>query len=131
MILMLHIPGDPIPFRAPFVGKRRCFNPRHKELTEARKIIATQYRGEPINQAISCEMIFFMPIPKGTSKKKKALMLLGAIRPTKRPDRDNLSKFYSDVIQGIVLFDDSLIVDGRVAKYYSESPSTTIKIEVL
>jgi Holliday junction resolvase RusA-like endonuclease len=69
----------------------------------------------------------FLP-PKSVSKKTRAEMLSGCIRPTTKPDWDNLSKC-TDALNGIVFRDDSQIVTGRVAKIYGLTPCLKIKVE--
>ena len=52
----------------------------------------------------------------------QVLAELGLIRPLKKPDFDNLAKTYSDMTQGILLFDDALIIEGISRKWYSCKP---------
>ena len=56
---------------------------------------------------------------------------LGIIRPTSKPDWDNVAKAYCDMIQGILIYDDSLIVEGNSRKFYSLKPRIEIKIEYM
>jgi Holliday junction resolvase RusA-like endonuclease len=127
----LKIPGVPIPWRAPFVGKNGAFSPDRKKKLLLKALVQSIYRGNLIDAPILCDLTFYMPIPKSTSKKKREDMISGKIRPAKTPDRTNLCKQLEDILQGIVIKNDSKIVDGRVAKYYSETPHTLIHIEVL
>ena len=71
----------------------------------------------------------FLPTPKYFRKVKTLLAELGIIRPTRRPDWDNLGKTYSDMVQKWIIEDDSLIVDGETHKYYSLKPRVEIIIE--
>lgn len=127
-MIVLKIEGVPIPFKAAFVSKKGSFNPRWKEMKVMREMLKDQYQGPVLEKAITCDYTFYMPIPKSTSKKKRALMLLGVIRPICTPDLDNLRKLYSDILQDIVIKNDSQIVDGRSAKFYGEVPQTIIQI---
>ena len=70
----------------------------------------------------------YYSIPKSTSKKKRELMLAGKIRPTKKPDFDNIAKIICDSLNGIAYQDDKLIVDGMFRKFYSEQPRVEVKI---
>ena len=54
----------------------------------------------------------YHPIPKSMNNVEQVLAELGFIRPTSKPDFDNLAKTYSDMIQGILLFDDAYIIKG-------------------
>jgi Holliday junction resolvase RusA-like endonuclease len=67
-----------------------------------------------------------MPIPKSTSKKKRA-QLIGNPHVIK-PDIDNLAKFALDVLNGIVYTDDACVFDLKVVKEYAEKPHTSIII---
>ena len=53
-------------------------------------------------------------IPKSASKKKRAAMLAGEIRPTKKPDMDNVVKI--------------IAVDCQCRKFYSENPRVEVTI---
>ena len=46
-------------------------------------------------------LIFGMPIPKSTSKKRVKVMLEGAIKPTKKPDIDNMQKAVLDAMPAV------------------------------
>ena len=61
--------------------------------------------------------------------KKKAAMMAGQIRPTKKPDADNCAKSVLDALNKIAFDDDSQIVELHVNKYYSENPRVTITLE--
>ncbi len=56
-------------------------------------------------------------IPTSVSKKKKQAMLDGEIRPTKKPDIDNVLKVVADSLNKIAYRDDAQIVETRVQKY--------------
>ena len=73
----------------------------------------------------------YLPIPNTMKKHEKILAEMGLIRPISKPDFDNLAKTYSDMIQGIVMTDDALIVEGISRKYYSCKPRIEIIIEYM
>lgn len=50
------------------------------------------------------------------------------IRPTKKPDMDNIIKIIADALNGIAYYDDSQIVDTAVRKFYSDEPRVVVKI---
>lgn len=74
------------------------------------------------------EIRAYFKIPKSTSKKRKALMEEGKIRPTKKPDIDNVFKVIADSLNGIAYKDDSQIISGMVSKFYSEQPRVEVTI---
>ena len=56
------------------------------------------------------------------SKKWKAAALAGAIRPTSKPDIDNVIKSSFDGLNMVVWVDDSQVVELKTAKWYSDAP---------
>lgn len=68
----------------------------------------------------------YLPIPSDMSLVNQVLAELGLIRPVKKPDFDNLAKTYSDMTQGVLLFDDALIIEGISRKWYSCKPRIEI-----
>lgn len=73
----------------------------------------------------------YMPIPKSTPWRTRAKMITGEIRPTVKPDWDNLGKLISDALNGVAYDDDKCIVEAYVRKFYSETPRTEIMIRDL
>ncbi len=71
----------------------------------------------------------YLSIPKSVSNKKRSLMLQGKIRPTKKPDWDNIGKIVADSLNKIAFYDDAQVVDSIVRKYYSENPRIEIIIK--
>ena len=55
-------------------------------------------------------------------------MLDGLIRPTKKPDWDNIGKVVCDALNGIAYRDDAQIVDSMVRKFYGEVPRVVVII---
>ena len=70
----------------------------------------------------------YYSIPKSASKKKKAAMLAGEIRPTKKPDMDNVVKIIADSLNQVAYRDDTQIVDCQCRKFYSETPRVEVII---
>ena len=71
----------------------------------------------------------YFPIPQSASAKKKADMTSNAVRPTKKPDWDNLGKLVSDALNQVAYYDDKQIVDCTVRKFYSDKPRLEIEID--
>lgn len=76
--------------------------------------------------SLSLEIKAFFGIPKSASKKRKVLMTEGKIRPTKKPDIDNVFKVIADSLNGIAYKDDAQIISGTVSKFYSEQPRVEV-----
>lgn len=70
----------------------------------------------------------FFSIPKSTSKKKSKEMNDKLIRPTKKPDNDNIAKLILDALNKVAYDDDSQIVRLCVGKYYSDRPRVEVEI---
>jgi Holliday junction resolvase RusA-like endonuclease len=73
----------------------------------------------------------YLPIPKSMNSVEKILAEMGFIYPTSKPDWDNLAKAYCDMIQDLLLYDDSLVVEGSSKKRYSIKPRIEITIKYL
>lgn len=67
-------------------------------------------------------------IPKKASKKKRELMLESRIRPTKKPDADNIAKIILDALNGLAWEDDKQITGLLIIKEYSAEPQVIIEI---
>lgn len=71
----------------------------------------------------------YFSIPKSTSKKKTILMINHELRPTKKPDCDNLAKTILDALNGRAFKDDSQVVSLLVEKYYAEEPRVEVELK--
>lgn len=77
---------------------------------------------------IGMNLIAYYPIAKSTSKKKKSEMISDQIKPTKKPDCDNVLKIVADSLNQIAYKDDAQIVETSVKKKYAEIPRVEIEI---
>lgn len=82
----------------------------------------------PDDAMLDMKIQAFYGIPKSISKKKKALMLEGKIRPVKKPDSDNVIKAVADSLNQVAYRDDAQIVDIQCRKFYSEKPRIEVTI---
>ena len=80
---------------------------------------------------LDVRIIAYYEIPKSTSKKKRKEMLEHRIRPTKKPDWDNIGKIICDSLNLVAYHDDSAVVDAQVRKFYSETPKVDVLIKVV
>ena len=69
----------------------------------------------------------FMEIPKSKPKKFREAALAGTIRPTTKPDPDNIAKML-DALNRVVWVDDSQIYLLTVNKVYSDRPHIFISV---
>lgn len=120
------IPHSPIPAARPRVTHRGTYNPKQREQIDTTYIIKQQYTKQPLTTPLEVTLLFFMPIPKRMSiKKRKAI--LGQPH-TIKSDLDNLVKFSLDCMNGIVYKDDAQIYEIVAQKVYSDNPRTEITI---
>lgn len=70
----------------------------------------------------------YLPLVSTMKRYEMILAELGLIRPITKPDFDNLAKTYADMIQGTLLSDDALIIEGTSKKYYSVKPRIEISL---
>lgn len=77
---------------------------------------------------LMADITALFPIPKSASKKLQAKMLSGAVRPTKKPDCDNIIKSVLDALNRVAYYDDSQVVKICIRKRYDTNPRTIIEI---
>lgn len=100
-------------------------------------LIAVEYRRQcgdfrfPDDAQLDMRILAFYSVAKSDSKVKRARKLCGAIRPTKKPDMDNVVKLVADALNMVAYKDDTQIVDCQCRKFYSETPRTEIIIRQL
>lgn len=80
----------------------------------------------PEETALAVTIKAYFKIPKNESKKRAALMRSGIIRPTKKPDFDNIAKIICDALNGIAYKDDASIVSAIVEKYYADDDNPKV-----
>lgn len=71
--------------------------------------------------------VFVLP-PKKFSDAKTFLAESGFIRPTKKPDFDNIAKSIVDASKNVLWKDDKQITFARIEKFYSLKPRMEIQI---
>ena len=65
-------------------------------------------------------IIAYFAVPKSYSKAKRLDCVLNNLRPTKKPDADNIAKIILDSLNGIAYDDDSQIVELTVIKEWTD-----------
>ncbi|CEI72945.1 RusA family crossover junction endodeoxyribonuclease [Romboutsia hominis] len=71
----------------------------------------------------------FYKIAKSDSKKIKEQKKANVLRPSKKPDIDNVVKLIADSLNDIAYKDDTQIVEIVAKKFYSENPRVEVTIE--
>lgn len=77
---------------------------------------------------IGIELLVYYKIPKSFNKTKQQQALDGTIKPTVKPDCDNVLKIICDSLNGIAYDDDKQIVTAVVNKHYAYEPSVLVNI---
>lgn len=125
--------GNPVPQKQTRASMRsgfvRMYDPSKKDLEMIRWQIKPFSPPEPLQGAVSLTLMFFMAIPKSTSKSKAAQMKRRIILPIVKPDVDNLAYLVTNALKTIVYADDSQIVEQHVYKVYDENPRTEITVK--
>lgn len=83
---------------------------------------------QPIDGPLTVKIDAYLPIPASMSKFNKAQAKMGELRPTKKPDVDNLAKNLLDCFNGVFWTDDKNIVGLMVRKFYSDAPRWEVEI---
>jgi Holliday junction resolvase RusA-like endonuclease len=104
-----------------------------KQRKEERKLEALLYEhrpAQPLDGQVWLGVKAYLPIPTSKSKKWKAAAAAGLIRPTVKPDLDNLLKQIKDCMTGIFWVDDKLVVGylPGTGKYYSDVARWEIEV---
>jgi Holliday junction resolvase RusA-like endonuclease len=125
-LIKFTIPGEPTGKGRPRVTKFGTFTP--EKTVSYENLIKVTYPGKMLEGQLEIEVQAYYSIPKSTSKKRRELMMLGEIRPTKKPDCDNVLKIIADALNKIAYNDDSQIVRAVVEKYYCENPRVEVEL---
>ena len=131
MRTILKIGGKPQGKARPRVTRRGAYTPKKTKEYEAKIRAAWQeqagatFEDRPVMVRI---FAYFKP-PKSASKVKRARMIAGEIRPTMKPDADNIAKAVCDALNGLAYKDDSQVVALAVFKRYEENERIEVIIQ--
>ncbi|OCT12614.1 hypothetical protein A8709_32915 [Paenibacillus pectinilyticus] len=129
--------GPPVAQGRPRAGKTHSgdvvmYDPgKSKDYKRYVSLVASQNKpSQLIESAVSLTVKVYRPIPDSWSKVKQRQALEGAMRPKSKPDLSNYIKGIEDAIEGILLKNDSQVVDyGKSGKWYSDRPRIEIEVE--
>lgn len=130
------IDGNPIGWQR--VGYNRYTGAKftQEKTRQHEQLVALMYRQQagafrfPKGTYLDMRVIAYLPIPKSKNKIERQLMIEGKIRPTVKPDWDNIGKLIADALNGIAYDDDKCIVDAQVRKFYSDNPRTEVILQI-
>lgn len=132
-MIAIVIPGEPKGKGRPRLGKGFTYTP--KDTVNYENLVKVCYMDQAKNLKLDGELkatiIAYYSIPKSTSKKKRVEMVEERIRPTKKPDLDNVAKIVLDSLNKVAFDDDSQIVKLEIEKFYSENPRVELQLEVI
>lgn len=134
-VVQFTVPGKPM-------GKQR---PRHtrsgmvytqKETVNYEQWVRLCYQEQVGNKTFTTYPVLvhihaYFGVPKSASKKQKELMLRGIVKPTKKPDVDNIIKIVLDGLNGIAYADDKQVAIVSCTKEYDEQERVEVIIKSL
>lgn len=126
------IPGTPKGKGRPRLGKFATYTPKDTVEYEnwVKMCFVDQVRNhKPTERAIQMTIWAHFEIPRSVSKTKHEQMSSWYIKPTKKPDIDNIVKAICDSLNGIAWKDDSQITSLTVHKVYSEEPCVNVEYD--
>lgn len=133
------VPGNPFGKQRPKFARMGTYTKTYtpKKTTQHEKEVAECFlevaRGRRFKEKepLDIRIIAYYPIPQSTSKKRRKEMLEHRIRPTVKPDLDNVAKLIYDALNGVAWYDDNAIVDTQVRKFYSDTPRVDVFIRAV
>ena len=84
-----------------------------------------KYLGETTLQV---DIQAFYPVPKSFSKAKTNDAVTQKLRPTTKPDCDNIIKVVLDALNGVAYYDDKQVICVSCNKYYGETGCLKVTI---
>lgn len=128
------IPGEPFGKQRPRHSRASgtTYTPRETKLHE--QLIRWEFRKQcrdkfPEGAQVRIIITAIMSVPKSTPKYKRTDMLSGKIRPTKKPDWDNIGKLVCDALNGVAYDDDKCVCEAVVRKFYGCEPRVIVRLE--
>lgn len=130
--IIVELSGEPVGKGRPrFVrATGHAFTPAKTRSYESALRYAAQVamRGEPpLAGPIRVLVRAYFPVPQSWSAKKRNAALSGLMRPTVKPDWENIAKML-DAFNEVVWVDDKQVVEGAIGKHYSDTPRLRIEV---
>ena len=126
------VPGEPAGKGRPRMTRAgHAYTP--KETASYENLVKLEYQAQGgvrfgDGDMLRMDIHAFYSIPASDSKRKRKMKLEGAVRPTKKPDCDNVGKIIADALNGIAYRDDAQIVEMHIEKYYAGEPRVEVTI---
>ena len=126
------IPGDPMGKERPYFAQGHVFTrsktKAYEQAVQFFYLAQCHYPPFPKDVPLCISIKAVFEPPKSTGKKRLRDMLLDMIRPTKRPDWDNIGKITCDSLNKIAYHDDSQITTAHVFKRYGKDAGVEVWI---
>lgn len=139
--IVLIIDGNPFGKQRPRVvrtgkGASRAFTPEKTMQYESYvKVLYRRKYGRHTSfkedDELHLDIKAYYEIAKSTPKYLKEMMLTGVVKPTKKPDVDNIIKIIADSLNEVAYKDDKQIVACSCQKFYASEPRVEIAISKL
>lgn len=132
--VVVELEGNPVGKGRPKFWKGHAVTPpktRSYENNLADAALRAMHHRAPLDGPLKVEVIAAFAVPKSWSKKKKAAALTGLIKPTGKPDIDNILKASADALNRVVWRDDAQVVIASISKRYSDRPRLRIEVEAV
>ena len=136
-MVMYTVYGEPVGKGRPRFARRGAFT--HAYTPEKTKTYEDEIRmmaraamgsSEPLETPETVAIYIRVGIPASYSKQKRKDALAGILKPTKKPDLDNVAKCHLDAIQGgIIILDDKQVTNLHVTKVYAETPAVEVMVK--
>jgi Holliday junction resolvase RusA-like endonuclease len=136
-VVMYTVYGEPIGKGRPRFARRGAFT--HAYTPEKTKTYEDEIRymaraamgaSPPLETPVTVAIYIRVGIPTSFSKQKRKDALEGILKPTKKPDIDNVAKCHLDAIQGgIIILDDKQVTNLHVTKVYAETPAVEVMVK--
>jgi len=134
-MVMYIVYGEPVGKGRPRFAKRGNFVSTYtpqktKTYEDEIRMMARAAMGssEPLDTPVTVAIYIRVGIPASYSKQKRKDALAGTIKPTKKPDLDNIAKAFLDAMNEIVYLDDKQVVGLHVTKVYAETPAVEVMV---
>lgn len=132
---LLEIPGIAVAKGRPRIGvvnghamARTPAKTRHYEAIVRERAMQAWGSRQPLATGVSIGVTIVMPVPSSWPKYKQRDAMVGAVRPTSKPDLDNLVKSITDGLNGVIYLDDAQIWSCESTKLYGAQPGVAVRV---
>ncbi|EGT3757647.1 TPA: RusA family crossover junction endodeoxyribonuclease [Clostridioides difficile] len=132
MKVFLVIDGEPVGKERPRMNSitKRTYTPnKTRDYEELIKWLYQSKVKHYFEGYIKMTLRCYYSIAKSNSKKVKEQKINNVLRPSKKPDIDNVVKIIADSLNEIAYKDDTQIVEVVASKYYSDKPRVEVELE--